>query len=62
MTDEIVSSLSEIGELVGVSRQRICQLKDTLPRPDVFIKVPAWKASTITKWNESRPKTGRPRK
>ena len=63
MTDKIICSMSEIAELVGLTRQRVHQLKETLPPPDLYIKLPAWKTSTIEKWNEARPKTtGRPRK
>ena len=64
MTEKIIFSMSELAEFVGVSRQRMYQMRDSLPDPDVptVNGDPAWKASTITKWNKSRPKTGRPRK
>jgi predicted DNA-binding transcriptional regulator AlpA len=60
----ILVSYAEIAEFVGVSRQRINQLINFLPEPDVTTGngAAAWRASTIRRWDEQRNRrAGRPR-
>ena len=56
MPEIIITSMNDIATVIGVSRQRIHQLKDSQPRPDVETpdgKV-AWKKSTILRWDAKR--------
>ena len=57
--NETLRSLSDIARHVGVTRQRIQQLKDDLPKPDGFTTTGAqtWRPSTITRWWEKRSHT-----
>lgn len=54
--NETLRSLSDIARHVGVTRQRIQQLKDELPEPDGLSMAGAklWKASTISRWWDKR--------
>jgi len=60
-------SISEIGTMLGVSRQRVHQLiqqYDDFPRPLAELAIgKVWDRATVADWEKAHPrKTGRPRK
>lgn len=66
MSSELVS-VTEIAEMLGVSRQRVNQLVEAygdFPEPEARLAIGrVWRRSSIEQWAEAHPRLpGRPRK